>query len=330
MSHIINTYNLFLSSEHRTSGTSANYSVALHKPLSLTNANNWFSVRVGSAEIPFTFPLINSTNNTLPFTLTRGGVPVVSSLVIGEGTYNINTLNDELSQRLAEKIFLLFSVSVPLSFSYERSSGRATYSMVGTDSIATSVTFHYTPVLFKCFGFSADFTFSYATPTVRTDATSTQNVNVTQNNALYIRSESFTQTSNFENIIQSESISDVLAKIQLTTTPQSYIFWTNSIDLEVEVSNRVIDIVNLYLGSSTAYEISLGNLEWACRITIKEHSDLPYDQQNQDKASQQLQNIAPLLEERAKIVEKLNGLKNKLVPLQNERQETKRKEEAST
>ena len=98
MSHIINTYNLFLSSEHRTSGTSANYSVALHKPLALTNANNWFSVRVGSAEIPFTFPLINSTNNTLAFTLTRGGVPVVSSLVIGEGTYNINTLNDELSQ----------------------------------------------------------------------------------------------------------------------------------------------------------------------------------------------------------------------------------------
>lgn len=329
MSHIINTYNLFLSSEHRTSGTSANYSVALHKPLSLTNANNWFSVRVGSAEIPFTFPLINSTNNTLAFTLTRGGVPVVSSLVIGEGTYNINTLNDELSQRLAEQIFLAFSVSIPLSFSYERASGRATYSMVGTDSIATSVTFHYTPVLFKCFGFSANFTFGYTSPLLRTDVTSTQNVNVTQNNALYIRSESFTQTSNFENIIQNESISDVLAKIQLTTTPQSYIFWTNSIDLEVEVSNRVIDIVNLYLGSSTAYEISLGNLEWACRITIKEHSDLPYDQQNQDKASQQLQNIAPLLEERAKIVEKLNGLKNKLVPLQNERQEAKRKEEAS-
>lgn len=316
--HVINTYNIFLSSANRTSGTSDNYTVALQKPLILQSPNNFFTVRIGSAEIPYVFPLINNTNNTISFNGLRDGVPFSGTFTLTNGTYNINSLNSEFSSKLAAALTLATGVVIPLSFTYDRNSGKATYSMPGIDSTATTVivgTNTEAAVFLKCVGFSSSFQFGYSTPLLRTDVTSTQNVNVSQNNSIYIRSESLTQTQNFENIVSDPTISDILAKIQIATPYQSYLLWTNQIDLEIEVSNRVIDMINLYLGTSTAYNLSLGNLDWACRITIKEHSDVSFNQQNEDRATNMsTTDIKPLFDERQKLIDQLKDLKNKLIP----------------
>jgi len=316
--HVVNTYNIFLSSANKTSGTTDNYTVALQKPLILQSPNNFFTVRIGSAEIPYVFPLINSSNNTISFNGVRNSTSFSGTFTLTNGTYNINSLNSEFSSKLAAALTTATGVVIPLSFSYDRNSGKATYSMPGVDSNATTVVVGTNPtadVFLKCIGFSSHFQFGYATPSVRTDVTSTQNVNVSQNNSIYIRSESLTQTQNFENIVSSPTISDILAKIQIATPYQSYLLWTNQIDLEIEVSNRVIDMINLYLGTSTAYNLSLGNLDWACRLTIKEHSDVGFNQQNEDRATNMsTTDMTPLFDERQKLVDQLKNLKNKLIP----------------
>ena len=316
--HVVNTYNIFLSSANRTSGTSDNYTVALQKPLILQSPNNFFTVRIGSAEIPYVFPLINDSNNTISFNGFFNAIPFGGSFTLTNGTYNINSLNSEFSSKLAAALTLSTGAVIPLSFTYDRNSGKATYSMPGTDSIATTVivgTNTEAAVFLKCVGFSSPFQFGYTTAIARTDVTSTQNVNVSQNNSIYIRSESLTQTQNFENIVSTPTISDILAKIQIATPYQSYLLWTNQIDLEIEVSNRVIDMINLYLGTSTAYNLSLGNLDWACRLTIKEHSDVGFNQQNEDRATNMsTTDMTPLFDERQKLVDQLKNLKNKLIP----------------
>ena len=314
---IINTHNLFLSSAKRTSGTSDYFQTSLYKAISLASPNNWFTVRVGSAEIPYVFKLINSNNNTISFTLVRNAVTYNSTVILTPGNYNILTLLSELKTKLVIAIATLsgWASSDVLSFVYDRSSGYVTFSMVGIDSIATTLTIQNTqPVFLKCVGMTGSFSFGYTTPLIRTSVTSSQNVNVSQNTALYVRSDSFQQNSNIENIVIDNEVSNIIAKIQVNATPQSYILWTNPTDLEVKITNRVIDIISLYLGTSTSYTADLGNLEWSLRLTIHEwsaHNAEP------DYAINMLQSppdegIQNLLDEREKAMTKLKKLRSKL------------------
>jgi hypothetical protein len=224
-------------------------------------------------------------------------------------------LLDEIKLELVAKIQALRSYTAPLEFTYDRSTGHATFSIVGTDSTATSITIiNNSPVFMKCIGMINTFTFSYATPSVRTNAESVQNVNVFQNPAIYVRSESLIQTQNIEALVGTTSeLSDILAKIQVNVIPQTMIQWTNPTDLKLEITNKIIDEISLYLGSSTSYSLDLGNLDWAIRLTFEEHTDKALDE---DIAINMSRSIDPyvqdLMTQREKVVNNLSQLKEKL------------------
>jgi hypothetical protein len=286
----------------------------LFRPIALKSPNNWFECRVGSVEIPYTFKLINSSNNVIDFQFTRGST-TTSTITIAPGNYNIIQLLDEIKLELVAKIQALRSYTAPLEFTYDRSTGHATFSIVGTDSTATSITIiNNSPVFMKCIGMINTFTFSYATPSVRTNAESVQNVNVFQNPAIYVRSESLIQTQNIEALVGTTSeLSDILAKIQVNVIPQTMIQWTNPTDLKLEITNKIIDEISLYLGSSTSYSLDLGNLDWAIRLTFEEHTDKALDE---DIAINMSRSIDPyvqdLMTQREKVVNNLSQLKEKL------------------
>lgn len=315
MAQIINTYNLFINSDKRTTGTSSDFKISLFKNIVLTNPNNFFTVRVGSCEIPYTFSLITSSNNTITFSATYNTVSYSSQITITTGNYNILTLLEEISTKLKAQLYSLYGVNFTFSFTYDRTNGKCTFTITGTTSFDLSITINNnSPVFMTCIGFSSAFTITYTTPLIFTSATSTQNVNVSQNTAIYVRSETFTQTTNSENIVETSNVSDILAKVQIATQPQSYILWTNPSDLEVNVSNRVIDIIGLYLGTSTAYTLDLGNLNWSCRLTIHEKSYEPLSEQHNGLAKNMVGELPnPLLEKRTALVEQLKGLKDKLM-----------------
>ena len=313
---IINTYNLFLSSTIRTAGTSDNFQSSLFRPIILSSPNNWFTVRVGSVEIPYVFKLINSSNNTIDFTLIRNSITYTSAITLTPGNYNILTLLSEFKTRLASAITTLsgWNPTNILKFTYDRSTGLATFSFTPTDSISTTIVIENSSSVFlKCVGFTGTFFFGYTSPSVVVPATSSQNVNVSQNTAVYVRSDSFIQSSNIENLVDGNEVSNILAKIQINAQPQSYILWTNPTDLEVKINNRIIDIVELYVGSSTAYRVNLGNLDWSIRLTVHEWSPL---QEKQDLAINMTtktdEDVQKLVEERQRAIATLEKLRKRL------------------
>ena len=107
-------------------------------------------------------------------------------------------------------------------------------------------------------------------------------------------------------------MSNILAKVQLNTTPQSYILWTNPTDLEVEINNRLIDTFDLYLGTSTSYSLDLGNLNWSVRMTIHEKSRNTKEEQHSDRATN-MTAIHPAITERQAIIDNLKNLKTKII-----------------
>jgi hypothetical protein len=169
-------------------------------------------------------------------------------------------------------------------------------------------------VFYRCIGFTTGFSFGYTNPSTRTDAVSTQNVNVSQNTALYIRSETLAQTVNQENIVGVPEYSDILAKVQINVQPQAIIQWTNSTDLEIDITNKILDRINIYLGDSALYEIDMGNLDWTLRLTINEWS-YKSDSHGADRVSnlQNTEESIALMKERDKIVKRLTKLKSRLV-----------------
>jgi hypothetical protein len=313
---VVNQYNLFLSSANRTSGTSSDYHIVLRKPLSLQSPNNWFTVRVGSCEIPYIFKLIDSTNNVIQYSITRSSVTTNGTFTIEAGNYNILNLLTEVTTKLQASILSLIGYTAPLNLTYDRNAGHCTFSIVGIDATATSILIkNNSPVFLKCVGFSNQFTFSYTNSTTRTDIDSTQNVNVYQNPAIYVRSETLIQSQNVESLITAQSEpSDILAKIQVNVQPQTMIQWTNPTDLVLEINNKIIDDISLYLGSSTSYSLDLGGLDWTIRLTITEYADNLNE--NRDYAVNMGRGVDPYLEElmkkRESMVSNLDTLKGQL------------------
>ena len=312
----IATYHLYLSSAYRTSGTSSNYTMNLGKPIALQNPNNRFTLRIGSAEIPYVFKLLNSTNNVISYTVTRGST-YNSTFTISTGNYTILTLLTEFKTKLFASINTLtgWDGSLLASFVYNRATGKVALTILGTDSTATTITIGAnSPVFLRCLGFSAGFTFGYSTPSVRATAESTQNVNVSQNTSVYIRSNTLSQSHSYEAIIGTNSLTDVIAKVPINAQPQSYLLWTNMVDLENEINNRLIDSINLYLGDAQTSELDLGGLDWTCRLTIKEWAMTGRESDDMAKNMGGSTTLPELYNQRQKAVEKLKRLRDKISP----------------
>jgi hypothetical protein len=313
---IIGTYHLYLSSQYRTSGTTSNYVMNLNKPIVLQNPNNYFTLRVGSAEIPYVFKLLNPSNSTINYSITRGANTFNGTFTIATGNYTILTLLTEFKTKLFSSISILtgWDGSTISSFIYNRSTGKVSLTVVGIDSTATTITIgNNSPVFLRCIGFSNSFSFGYTTPSTRTTAISTQNVNVSQNTSVYIRSNTFNQSRSYEAVIGKNSLSNVIAKVQINSQPQSYIIWKNEVDLEQEINNRLIDSINLYLGDAQSQELDLGGLDWTCRLTIKEWATT--DKESDDMAKNMGNTMLPeLLNQRQKALDKLKRLRDKISP----------------
>jgi hypothetical protein len=315
---IVKTSNVFLSSANRTSGTSSNYNIQLVKPIILSDPNNYFSIRLGSAEIPYVFNLINDSNNTITYSITRNAITRTSSFIVASGNYNVLSLLAEVTRSLGASILALtgWDPSSLFNFTYVRATGLATLSIKPVDSISTSITINNnSPIFMKCLGFVSAITFGYTSPSSVTSDTSDQQVNLLQNTAIYIRSENLIQSVNYENIVKSE-MSDILAKVQTNVNPMSMILWSNQSDLEIKIDNRSIDFINLYVGDSTQYNLSLGNLDWTCRITINEWAPAPSlaptGRADRMVPEQNTEEIKRLMSERQAMIDRLEGLKQKI------------------
>ena len=177
--------------------------------------------------------------------------------------------------------------------------------MIGNDFTSTTLTLRFGDniPLGKFFGFISNAVISYDNNNVSTSAVGTQNVNVNQINYLLIRSSTLIQRECYENVVERDVYSDILAKVLVNVTPGSYILYDGNSNLACDVANKVIDQINIYLSDNLSYELSLYGLEWNLVLIIQEigthksdqllSMELPSEniQQNREQLMSQLDEI---------------------------------------
>jgi hypothetical protein len=274
--NVVETYHVFVNSSQRVSGTAGNYYFNLYHPIRLKNQMNSFYVRIGSAELPFTYQLINSSNNVISFTYVRNITTTTLTITIPSGNYNITQLIKSITDQLTP----LMVAGIVWNITYNRNTGLVTFGFSPSDIINTVLTFQsISTVMARCLGFNSIPIGSFGlNSSVLLTINSTQNVNLSQVNSLYIRSENIKQLQNYESLVVKSDISDILAKVQIGVLPQNYVMWYNDIDLRVKVANKFFDTINLYVTTNLDYDdLSFNGLDWSCRITIEEVEEVKYN-----------------------------------------------------
>lgn len=204
-------------------------------------------------------------------TWSKGATTLNTTITLDEGNYNINNLLSQLSAQIVSKIYQLTGITPNLNFTYTKTTGKCNLTIVGTDSTSTSLTLNFgnNVQLGEFFGFVQNATLSYNNSNISTPAISTQNVNVNQINYICIRSSTLIQRECYENVVEKDVYSDILAKVLVNVTPGSYILYDNG-NLSCDVANKVIDQINIYLSDNLSYDLSLYGLEWNLTLIIQE------------------------------------------------------------
>lgn len=258
----VKTHTIYINSNQRSSGTSNDFVISLKRPLTLTNQKNYFRVRISNAIIPHTIKQVNSNNNVLQYTYVKAGVTTNSSITISPGNYTILTLLSALSSALT-------IANVTLNFTYDRNTGLSTFQMQGTDNINSSLTLKFgsNAKLGLMFGVLADVVL-VSTNNIGFGVTGAQNVNVNPCTYLTIRSSSLKQRLDYENIVEKDVYSDVLAVVPINVSPGSFIICPDSPN--TDIVNKIVDTLNIYLADNQTYSISLNNLEWSLTLIFEE------------------------------------------------------------
>jgi hypothetical protein len=228
---------------------------------------------VGSAEIPFNFKQLNATNNrnVLSVRYVKAAVDNTFSITFPVGNYIITDLLTQLQTSLVE-----LYPSLNLDFTYNRSTGFCTLQLVGTDSIATTITLNFNSNLYlaSMFGFTSTASFGYNASNVSQLATSSQQALVNPNPCIYIRSDALTQSGATESLVEKDVTSDIICKVQIHNLPGSWLMYDGANELRVILTNKVIDVISLYLSNpKTSASISVTIMLVSDSFTSRDFAD---------------------------------------------------------
>jgi hypothetical protein len=239
METILKTYNLFLDTRNRDSGTHSDATFNLVKPLTLsTKGSSYFRIKLISAVIPFSFTQINSSNNIVNITINS----VPNTLTIPYGNYNIINLLAEIKKQL-----LVLLPTNTFGFTYSNSTNKVSMIVLTGSAVAIEI-FDSGKVnsLTLMLGFTSTFNFSNVIT-----ATSQQNVNVSPAKSLFIRSATLLQSQNYESIITKNNFSDIIGQVQIYNGSQSFLNFYDANNFYSRLNNVAIDNINLYITDAT-------------------------------------------------------------------------------
>ena len=304
MTDVIKTYNLFLDTRNRDSGSCADANFYLVKPITLsTKGSSYFRIKLISATIPFSFTQINSSNNVLSVEVNS----VNYSITIPTGNYNILNLLIALKTGLNSLAPL---TAYTFNFTYNQSTNKVSLSTATGGNATISFPFNSSiNWIGRMLGFTSTISFSDTTT-----ETSSINVNVSPAKTLFVRSQTLLQSQNYESIIGKNNYSDIIGQIPIYQGSQSFINFYDSNNFYSKINNGSIDVVNLYLTDITTDDILLGmdlNIFYCIEIQevySKPFNDMPDTSFSLEKPKEQVQ----LENERAKLLDDLNTQKTAL------------------
>jgi len=187
------------------------------------------------------------------------------TITISEASYNITTLLAEISTKLLA--VLGFGSALSSNFTYNASTGKATLGLTGTSNVW--VQFLTTNDIAKMIGITSLAYFGRSGVT-SVNVTSQQPVNVSPVTNLYIRSNILKQTTAYENVYLQNDMSNVLLQVPIKTLPNTWVMYTNELDIRSRLTNSTIDTIQFQLGDNRGYDLSLQNLPMYIMFSVYE------------------------------------------------------------
>lgn len=322
MSNIINTYNIFLDTKYRNDGVNEFPKFSLNEPIQLSNENNYFTAKIVSAEIPFSFKTLSAPYNTLKIGVQEAGhsIDVSSNITLTEGNYSIISLLEELKNKLTSYLSTIsaghFSNHMPtFNFTYSKEAGKTTLNIAGGGGQAVSITLYWSSndILAPFFGFTFqnNTTLSYSSSGMVTSQNyiSPNHVNVSPITSLFIRSSSLNQTRlNNERMVEYDmTISDILLKVPVNSYYNTWLIYENG-SFEVRLNNKIIDDISLYLTALTYDTINLNGIGWRVVLQITEYESATTQKIKQDRDDK----MRALTQKRIELMKELQQVRDEL------------------
>jgi hypothetical protein len=323
MSNIINTYNLFLDSKYRNDGSNEFPSFSLKEPVKLSNDNNYFTAKIVSAEIPFSFKTLSSPYNILKVRVQEPAhnIDVSDNIVLTEGNYSITALLDELKYRLSEFLSSIddghFNNHLPsFNFTYSKETGRVTLNVIagnGNHAVSITLLWGLNDILAPFFGFTFqdNTVLSYLGDGTVTSQNyiSPNHVNVSPITGLFIRSSTLNQQRyNQERLVEYDlTISDILLKVPVNSYYNTYLIYENN-SFEVRLNNKHIDDISLYLTALTYDPINLNGVGWRILLQITEYESQLTQKLKQDREEK----LRALAQKRIELMRELQQVRDEL------------------
>lgn len=243
-------------------------------------------------------------------------------MTIPVGNYNISNFLTVFNTYLAVDIKTQRPAWVQsnLAMNYDSSTGRVTMVM---SPASTSILFY----LSNNFVMALMLGFPQTNQTVSTGANLTSINKVCSNpvNAIFLRSDSLKFSTSFEAIVAPYSQADILARIPVTTLPNSWLYYRN--DNKVLLSNTEIASLNFYFSDNLDpnYVIDLNGIPFGLQIVFDE-VELEETNAGLDRLGEGVVAIPkPLLEERDKTLRELLDLRTKLEKEIQDKKEARQK-----
>ena len=328
MTKVVRSYNLYLNSRQATiGGSSNNCTFNITPALTLTNRSNRFQVSIPFMEVPYSFNQLSSSFNTLQYVFIDGSGTFTRTLYLPEGNYNISnflvTFNAFLTTDIQSQRPLWTTTS--LTMTYDASTGHVIMTITPAGTYLTFKLSQNT-VIALMLGFPQ------VDQTVSTGARLISINKVCSNpiNAIFLRSDSLKFSTSFEAIVAPYSQADILARIPVTTLPNSWLYYRN--DNKVLLSNTEIASLNFYFSDNLdpLYVIDLKGIPYGLQITFDE-VELPPTNAGQDRL--EVGAIAvpkPLLDEREQTLRELLGMRDRLEKEIQDKRETRQKKKDTT
>lgn len=263
---VVNSYNLYLDSSQRLSGTSASPTFNTSPAIRLTSTKNYFQVRVNTTSIPFSFPQLSAAN-ALVYAYWNGQL---LTLPLRPGNYTVTSLTTSIVAALTTAVAAL-GTTIVVTWTYNKDTNLTTFTYVSSSATVTGdniqLIYDSSPVPLNMLGFTSSKTISLAAA-----VTGDRPVNLQPVTSLYIRSDSLRQSVHSkEFIIQRDDPSDILAQVPIFGQPNTFITFNNASGQTARITNHTIDVLSFYITDPTDYRpIDLRGLDWNLCITVEE------------------------------------------------------------
>lgn len=322
--NIVNQYNLFLDTDYRNDGSNEFPKFSLNEPIKLQNENNYFTAKIVSTEIPFSFKNLSAPYNTLKVRVqetAQHNIDVSDNIVLTEGNYSIISLLEELKLKLTAYLQTInvgnFQSHLPtFNFTYSKETGKSTLNIIsggGNHAVSITLLWGLNDIIAPFFGFTFqnNTILSYLTDGTITSQNyiSPNHVNVSPITSLFIRSSSLNQQRfNQERMVEYDiTISDILLKVPVSSYYNTWLLYENS-TFEVRLNNKHIDDISLYLTALTYDTINLNGIGWRIILQITEYES-PLTQKLRSERDERLK---LLTQKRIELMNELSKVRDEL------------------